>query len=233
MDSRQQELLSIIVINYTKTAQPVGSKLIAQRGLLNVSPATIRNEMAQLEAAGYITHPHTSAGRIPTSKGYRYYVDAFIKPVKPSARHQTALDAAVKDRSGFEPETSKAVARTIASLTPAAIFIGFSSRDVYYTGLSNLFSQPEFSEQSVVFSLSRVIDHLDETIESIFNSISDSVDIRIGSENPFGRDCGCVMTKYRTQQRADGIIGILGPVRMDYQSNANLIEYASQLLSNY
>src|SRR3990167_5627204 len=148
--SRRNKILEIVVDSYVSTAAPVGSLAVSKKFRERLSPATIRNIMAELEAAGYITHPHTSAGRIPTSKGYRYYVDAFIKPEKPSARHQAALDTAVKNRSGFEPETSKAVARTIASLTPAAIFIGFSSRDVYYTGLSDLFSQPEFSEQSLV-----------------------------------------------------------------------------------
>lgn len=79
LDDRKQKVLLAIVHDYIATAEPVGSRTIAKKYKLGVSPATIRNEMADLEEMGYIEQPHTSAGRIPSERGYRYYVDYLMK----------------------------------------------------------------------------------------------------------------------------------------------------------
>jgi len=79
MDERKQKILLAIVHDYIATAEPIGSRTIAKKYKLGVSPATIRNEMADLEELGYIEQPHTSAGRVPSERGYRYYVDYLMK----------------------------------------------------------------------------------------------------------------------------------------------------------
>jgi heat-inducible transcriptional repressor len=79
LSSRQRDLLSIVVRTYTGTAAPVGSTTIAENFPLGISSATIRNELAYLESCGYLTHPHTSAGRLPTEKGYRYFVEQLMQ----------------------------------------------------------------------------------------------------------------------------------------------------------
>ncbi len=98
MSSRRLEILRAIVDEYVATQEPVGSKAIAERHGLGISPATIRNEMAVLEDEGLITQPHTSAGRIPTDLGYRVFVDklATVKPLSPAERRaiETFLDEA-------------------------------------------------------------------------------------------------------------------------------------------
>ncbi|MBI4553127.1 MAG: heat-inducible transcription repressor HrcA [Candidatus Latescibacteria bacterium] len=78
---REKDILRCLVDSHVSTASPVGSQWIARRSVLGISPATIRNTMGELEEAGYISRPHASAGRIPTDKGYRYYVDTLIRPV--------------------------------------------------------------------------------------------------------------------------------------------------------
>src|SRR5262244_1069776 len=75
LDQRSRQVLVAVIAEYVKTAEPVGSRAIARRHIRGLSPATIRNVMADLEDAGYLTHPHTSAGRVPTDKAYRFYVD--------------------------------------------------------------------------------------------------------------------------------------------------------------
>ena len=82
MDERKNKLLKYIVDEYVDSAEPVGSSLIVDKYELNVSPATVRNDMMELENDGYIYQPHTSAGRIPTENGYRFYVDNFLKKDK-------------------------------------------------------------------------------------------------------------------------------------------------------
>ena len=88
MDDRKLEVLRAIVSDYVQTREPVGSKALVERHRLDVSPATIRNDMAVLEDEGYLIQPHTSAGRIPTDKGYRLFVDRLttIKPLSAAER---------------------------------------------------------------------------------------------------------------------------------------------------
>jgi heat-inducible transcriptional repressor len=99
LDDRKLEVLRAIVEDFVSTNEPVGSKALAERHQLGVSPATVRNDMAALEEDGYITHPHTSAGRIPTDRGYRLFVDRLssVKPLSPAERRaiQTFLEGAV------------------------------------------------------------------------------------------------------------------------------------------
>lgn len=98
MESRQLEILKAIVEEYVATEEPVGSKIISEKSALGISSATIRNEMSILEGQGLITQPHTSAGRIPTDKGYRLFVDkiATVKPLSSAERRaiETFLEGA-------------------------------------------------------------------------------------------------------------------------------------------
>src|SRR3972149_578948 len=100
LTDRQEKILAFVVKEYIETAIPVGSETLRRRGL-SVSSATIRNELAELEEAGYLTHPHTSAGRVPTEKGYRYFVESLMEEFElPSVEqrmirhqfHQVTLD---------------------------------------------------------------------------------------------------------------------------------------------
>jgi heat-inducible transcriptional repressor len=79
LTKRQEKILELVVKQYVESAQPIGSETLRKRGLADVSSATIRNELAVLEDLGYLTHPHTSAGRIPTEKGYRYFVESLMQ----------------------------------------------------------------------------------------------------------------------------------------------------------
>jgi heat-inducible transcriptional repressor len=83
LSERQRQILRRVVEEYVATGQPVGSKSLVERGGLAVSPSTVRNELAELEARGLLTHPHTSAGRVPTERGYRYYVDRLLEQLDP------------------------------------------------------------------------------------------------------------------------------------------------------
>lgn len=227
MNDRQQALLRTIITDYIKTAQPVGSQFIARTGRLNVSPATIRNEMVELEAAGYLYQPHTSAGRVPTVKGYQFYIDNFLEERPVPKRQERQLTQAADQ--GEQPERLKALAKVIAEFSDGAVFIGFSGSDLYYTGLSNLFSQPEFAQHDLVRNLSEAIDHLDRVVNDIFSTI-DEAEVLIGARNPFGHDCSAVVAKYEINGVV-GLLGILGPMRMDYQHNLGLIRYCIYLVN--
>ncbi|MFQ5879562.1 MAG: HrcA family transcriptional regulator, partial [Dehalococcoidia bacterium] len=91
LTERKAQILRLIVSEYIGGATPVGSEAVARHSSLGLSPATVRNEMAALEAEGYITHPHTSAGRIPSDTGYRYYVEALMEEEELSAEQKRTM----------------------------------------------------------------------------------------------------------------------------------------------
>jgi len=98
MDERKQKILKAIVQDYIATAEPVGSRTISRKFDLGVSPATIRNEMADLEEIGLIEQPHTSAGRIPSDLGYRYYVDYLIDPIALNGEDKKSINKEIVNR---------------------------------------------------------------------------------------------------------------------------------------
>lgn len=228
LDSRKAILLKLTVRRFIKTAEPVGSAWLADESGLDVSSATIRNELSALEEAGYLLQPHTSAGRAPSEKGYRYYVTNFLEKKAPSEAARKTLEEAVTE-SHDAAERLRRAAKAVAELAHESVLVGFGPRDVYYTGLSNLFSKPEFRQLALVASMSKVLDHLDETMERLFPSINPTVRILIGTENPFGAECGLVIAR-APFGAGYGVLGLLGPMRMDYDADAGLLETAIMAL---
>lgn len=117
LDSRKQEILKTVIDTYIHAAEPVGSESVAHRIRLGISPATIRNEMAVLEEIGYLSHPHTSAGRVPTDRGYRFYVDSMLEEeqLTPQERYRIRRRFVnLTEEIGRVPEEA---ARTLASVT--------------------------------------------------------------------------------------------------------------------
>src|SRR3984893_8840659 len=103
LDPRLRQVLLAVIAEYVETAQPVGSRSVARRHVRGLSPATIRNAMADLEDMGFLTHPHTSAGRVPTDKAYRFYVNVLGEvPWKAASGGQKTAEAAPPSADGAE-----------------------------------------------------------------------------------------------------------------------------------
>ncbi len=224
MDERQKELLRHIIESHVKTALPVGSAFIAERCLKDVSGPTVRNWMQELEREGLITHPHTSAGRIPTEAGYRLYLQEMLLERPLSPKHQKALSEA---RNGTSVDGIKAIAKKSAELSGEAVVVGFAPNNVFYTGLSNIFAKPEFTNHDSVVGISRIIDHLDEVMSDIGTMLDDDISVLLGSDNPFGDECASVLTL----AQGGMVIGMLGPMRMDYGQNIAFLKHIKTLLS--
>ena len=232
MKPRQEKILKTIISQYTKTSQPVGSEYLAKKITPKISSATIRNEMADLTARDYLGQPYTSAGRVPTDKGFQYYVKNLLVKRNLLILEKRALKSIKQARIDSPEILMKQIAKQLAALAGQLSVLAFDDSDFYYTGLSYLFSQPEFCEQDVVYSVSRVVDHLDWIMADIFSLISDKTEILIGEKNPFSKLCGTVITRCQLpRQRSYSLMGLLGPVRMDYNRNIALIDYVKELLS--
>ncbi|MDR1852528.1 MAG: heat-inducible transcriptional repressor HrcA [Propionibacteriaceae bacterium] len=129
LDERKLAILRAIVTDYVSMREPVGSKALVDRYHLNVSPATVRNDMAVLEEEGYITQPHTSAGRIPTDKGYRLFVDR-LEQVKPlSAAEKRAIESFMAGAANIDDIVQRTV-RLLAQITQQVAIVQYPSLTV-------------------------------------------------------------------------------------------------------
>ena len=220
MDERKELILSTIIVEHIKTGAPVGSGVLVEKYELDVSPATVRNDMMALEEEGYIIQPHTSAGRVPTEKAYHLFLESLgNKKINKNDESDLRVVLDTKDEANFR-ETAK----KLVELTGTAVFWAFHRHNVYYTGISNHFQQPEFAEINVIYDISGVIDRIDEIVDSMFDQIDGGVHTLIGQENPFGHMFGTIIAKYQHKE-GTGMFGIVGPMRMDYARNLALVEY--------
>ena len=229
MNERQQKLLKQLIENFIKNAEPLASGFLAGKSAEKVSSATIRNELVALEQEGYIFQPHTSAGRVPTEKAYKFYVDNFLNKEKELSEREKKVLEEIKGQRGVDREKIKNFARKISELSRQGVMVTFSECDNYYTGLSNIFSQPEFDKKDLVVNLSSVIDHLDRQVIDLEKGAEVEPRVLVGSQNPLGCDCSLIVFKYQLGEYK-GIIALLGPMRMDYQRNYSLIKESVKLL---
>ncbi|MFA7087772.1 MAG: hypothetical protein WC146_00290 [Patescibacteria group bacterium] len=222
ISDRKKFLLETIICEYVKTATPVSSGVLVEKYQLDISPATVRNEMMELEEEGYIYQPHTSAGRVPTETAYELFLEDYQDVKKKNLKDSEfkVLEKLFKSDEASYKQTAKA----IAEMANGAVFWAFHKNDLYYTGLTNLFSQPEFKQVDAVCDASAVIDRLEEIIDDIFEDLAPGNQFLIGSKNPFGNFLSTVMVKYKHNNQ-DGVFGILGPMRMDYKRNLALVEF--------
>lgn len=226
LTERKKSIVKKVVEEYIKRAKPISSGRLAKKDFPMISSATLRNEMLDLTNEGFLFQPHTSAGKIPTESAFRFFLDNFVEEKKLNKKSQKAL-LQIQKKGNDQRKRIKELAKELAEQSGEAIIISFSKDDYFYTGLSNLFAQPEFEDFSLVQDLSEVIDHLDRTMESIFDDIEETK-ILIGEDNPFSNKCSIILSPLN-QSKQKMIIGLLGPLRMDYNRNISLIKFLENL----
>lgn len=229
MTDRQTQILHAIVEQYAEVASPVGSSLLAK--LFNVSSATIRAEMAELERSGFITQPHTSAGRIPTDKGYRRYVNELTEQRaddSPQRRGERALTTRVES-GGLPERTIRNAVDTLVELTHN-LGLATIGDQLYMSGLSNLFGQPEFMQKGQVQQVAQLLDNLEPWLREA--APNQPLSVYIGQENPIGRTAGCtlIISRFRSPYSEHSYIGILGPTRQSYRDTMTYVRRAGYAL---
>ena len=236
MTERQAAILNTIIEQYAEVAVPVGSVTLAK--LFGVSSATVRSEMAQLEELGMITQPHTSAGRVPTDKGYRFYVNRLSEeqghnmPVgqpQPIDRSARAIDARVQTHANRADQAIRSAVNSLVELTHN-MGLATIGDELYMSGMSNLFSHPEYSNGSHVQAVARLIDNLEPWLREV--APNEPLNVYIGSENPIGKSSGAslIISKFRSPYSNRSYIGVLGPTRQDYAKTMRLVRYTGAML---
>ena len=236
MSERQAAILITIIEQYAEVAVPVGSVTLAK--LFGVSSATVRSEMAQLEELGMITQPHTSAGRVPTDKGYRFYVnrlsegqgyDVPVGQPQPIDRSARAIDARVQTHANRADQAIRSAVNSLVELTHN-MGLATIGDELYMSGMSNLFSHPEYSDGSHVQAVARLIDNLEPWLREV--APNEPLNVYIGSENPIGKSSGAslIISKFRSPYSNRSYIGVLGPTRQDYAKTMRLVRYTGAML---
>jgi heat-inducible transcriptional repressor len=241
LSERQQKLLNILIERHIKTSQPVSSKSIVESGYFSLSSATIRCEMHILEKAGYLTHIHTSSGRVPTARAYRLYVDNlmsnsnFFVPESLRIKIHTAIKNAAEDPE----ELNKIVANIVSNLSDNIVVTSIKDSDYYYkTGLSSLFELPEFKEFERIFNIANVFDKFEEFFnqieKEIFGDKDNDIQVFIGEENYIKnmKNESVILAKYPLPGKKVGSMTLIGPMRMDYDRNIGIAKCVTNELKN-
>ena len=240
MSERQKAILREIIEEYAETAAPVGSVTMAK--LFQVSPATIRAEMARLEALGLIAQPHTSAGRVPTDAGYRYYVN-YLEQGKNNADsygERTELERKSLERGAHvievrvtsQSEASAAIRGAVDALAELTSNLGLATigGQLYLSGISRLFTQPEFMDVNRVQSVAKLLDNLEPWLREA--APGQALNIFIGHENPIGgnSEVSLIISKFRSPFSDKSYIGVLGPTRQNYARVMALVGHSGKML---
>lgn len=240
LTERQREILFAIIEQYAELATPVGSVTLAK--LFDVSSATIRAEMSKLESYGLIAQPHTSAGRIPTDAGYRFYVNSLVEdsemdeplsapvPAPSFDRGAHVLEVRVSSHATAEA-TIKSAVDSLVELT-GNLGLGTIGNQLYLAGISRLLNQPEFVDLARVQAVAKLLDNLEPWLREA--APGEPLNIFIGQENPIGKASGVslIISKFRSPFSDSSYIGVLGPTRQNYQKVMTLVRRAGETLEN-
>ena len=235
LSDRRQRVLAALIEEYVARALPVGSRTLTERYRFGVSPATIRNELSALEEEGYISQPHTSAGRIPTDFGYRTFVDDLIE----SGAIADNPDDAEKINKLREQanELDDLLERTSRALSQFTDCLSVVTPPDYShprrLGIMSLMRQPEFAYTEALLPIMQVLEDdtvllhvLDATVPS-----DGGPKVRIGSENETEELSGVSVVACRYGVGEDGgIVAVIGPTRMDYTKALSAVKIASKTL---
>lgn len=241
LSPRQESILNRIVDTHIQTAQPVGSQWITNlfQGLYrsSYSPATVRHEMGRLEEMGYLTHPHTSAGRIPTDRGYRYYVDHSLQEETLEEDFVRQVESELSKFAGGDNDFAEQVSRILSNLTgEVSVFIQSSKKSfrIYVQGSSRILEKPEFQNVEKVHVFLKALEEKETLAQWVAESTEGpGVSVKIGRENrpEVFRSCALVSAHCSRPGAFSGTIAILGPQRMKYARTVPVVSQIARIIA--
>lgn len=230
MRERQKQILKAVVKEYQKTGLPVASQFLSEEYDFDFSPATVRAEMLALDKDGFLEQPHTSAGRLPTDKAFRLFIEELEEEIEQYSRREI-YDAMEEFRALAFKEAAQTLADFSRSLGICGIFDPV--KDFHEAGFRWLADEPEFNEGKIREVLRWLDSSPEEDFENLAREMEDEISVFIGRENPIKnlRNCSLMMASFDLDGRR-GIFGILGPKRMDYKRNEALLKEAKKRIKN-
>lgn len=238
---RRRAILRGIVLEFVDSAEPVGSKHLLEGLGMDVSSATVRNDMAVLEQLGLIFQPFTSAGRVPTDRGFRTFVDELLEAATLSRELAASLQRGVKQVAAEGDDSVRAdrLARLLSGLSEDVSFVSQPERGrTTIAGLHALLEEPEAKDLGWVAELFRLLEDPQQLAASLQAAAQlqrgdDPVSFVIGSENVQGplQRCTIVLSSSRDPRSGEPtIVGFVGPTRIDYRRTAGFLRSLADLL---
>ena len=235
LTDRQKALLKAVVEEYIEFAEPVGSEVVDKKHNLGVSPATIRNEMVRLTELGYLKQPHTSAGRTPTSLGFRFYIQELMKEKELPVSAEVAIKEKMwQRRYEYENLLREAVKALASRCDMLGLAVDEVNDQIYYAGAANILNWPEFYDIDVTRFVLSLFDEF-PTLKEIIGKAqgNDPMHILFGDEMGFEHmiPTGFVFMRYEVAPEKGGIIGVIGPARMNFALVLPYVKYVRNLIT--
>lgn len=235
LTQRQIEILKSLIEEYISAAEPVGSETLEKKHNLSASPATIRNEMVRLTELGYLKKPHSSAGRLPTPQGMKFYVKQLMKEKQLSVAEEVAMKEKLWDYREKTEQFLRQMAKALAERTKALAVVTTEEGDFYASGYANILDMPEFYDIDITRSLLLAVDEFDYFL-SLCAKIQDEEDVHVLLGDDLGPRLrgpyGFVFTHYETPKHLAGEIGVLGSTRLNYTSIVPTVRYFGNLIED-
>jgi len=235
LSDRKKQILQMIVEGYIRTAEPVGSRSISKNSELNLSAATIRNEMGDLEEMGLIEQPHASAGRKPSNLGYRVYVDSLMSSYKMTASEMRELQRAMELKAKRLEDIARSISHAFSSVTHMPTVASLPGSDeVYMQGTPNILRFPEYSD---VGKAREILEFLLDmsSMRNVLDLLGGegNTKVVIGDEAliPQLKDASVILSRYSAGANIAGVIGVIAPTRVDYSEIVSKLEYFTERLS--
>ncbi|OGK30312.1 hypothetical protein A3G67_05155 [Candidatus Roizmanbacteria bacterium RIFCSPLOWO2_12_FULL_40_12] len=236
LTNRQTEILKALIKEYTESGDAIGSEILEKKYKLGVSPATIRNEMVELAKKGYLRKEYFSSGRLPSAKGFRFYIKNLMKEKELTTTDEVSYKNSIwDDRADLQKMLSHAV-KVLAQRTGLLSLAVTNSGDLYYSGVGNLLGIQEFLD----LDLSRMLfDRLDELkywtkVLDRMNALPGEIYFMLGEDDfsdPVLEPCASIFGDFNGVQ-LQGLIGVVGPKRMAYEVLAPQVKYFSHLIED-
>ena len=234
LTQRQIDILKVIIKEYTETGAAVGSEILEKKYKLGVSPATIRNEMVELAKKNYLKKTHFSSGRIPSAKGFRFYIKHLMKQKEMSTTDEVSYKNSIWDERKETHRLLSQATKILSQKTGLLSLVTTNLGDIYYSGMANLLNQPEFLDINLSRTLFSRLDEISfwEKILNDMFALEDEIYYMLGEEDfhdPIFDCCASVFGEFESS-KIKGIIGVIGPKRMSYDAVIPQIKYFSGLL---
>lgn len=231
-ETRRKDVLRATIELYLDTAQPVSSEALLDHCRFNLSSATIRNVLKDLEEKDYLMHPHTSAGRIPTDSGYRFYINELMQDTQLSALEAKTLERFFRSYLDSGVDIFENATRILSDFTHYAGLVSMEDKHrVSFRGLNYLLEQPEFSDIETIRPILKALEE-ERLFELMHRQFTNSLEVIIGHENDCQEMMGCslVISQCSSSGKIIGKIAVLGPKRMAYKRVIPMINYLSELI---
>jgi heat-inducible transcriptional repressor len=234
-EARKRDILAAAIDTYIEKAAPVSSDVLVKDYNFDLSPATIRNVLADLEELGFLTHPHTSAGRVPTEKGYRYYVNYLMKKIKLLDNERNRIESEYKKSMKELEKIFDTTSEVLSDFTHCTglVYAADLHDRLFYKGTTFMLDQPEFNNLEKIRHVLKMLEEKQRLIDIISQELDKKIEIFIGSELHCDdiNDCSLVVSSYKHRNKPSGRVAVLGPKRMQYSKVVSAVEYLSDLIT--